>query len=479
MSDTLTLPLLQEPLDVDRLSDDEQAIAAHLLAKLAARAHRNRLRTGLYDMHYFAEQVGKSIPPQYATLSLVLGWAAKAVDGLARRCHLDGFVWPGGDLEAIGMPGLQAENFLLSKLSQARTDSLLHGVSFLIAGTGEAGAGEPHAVVTAADALHATGEWNARTNSLDAALAVEEQDTDHQILQYTLYLPNLAITVRREVNGRWAVMNRRRHVFGMPVQPLIYRPRLSRPMGRSRLTPAVIGLQFAAVRALVRMEAHMDVYAIPRFFLLGAEESVFKNPDGTPKTEWQIVMGRMFGIPDDPLADDPALARADVKQYRAESPAPHLAQLNSLAKLSAAESHLPDSDFAITDMANPTSADSYWAGRENLFSEAEGATEDWSVPIVRTVATALAMWNELPRVPPEWLRIEPRWRPPQFTSKAAQADAGMKQLTAIPWLGETEVGLELIGLTGQQIRLAQAERRRAAGRDLIAELAGQALPAEL
>ena len=241
----------------------------------------------------------------------------------------------------------------------------------------------------------------------------------------------------------------------------------------------MIGLQFAAVRALVRMEAHMDVYAIPRFFLLGAEESVFKNPDGTPKTEWQIVMGRMFGIPDDPLADDPALARADVKQYRAESPAPHLAQLNSLAKLSAAESHLPDSDFAITDMANPTSADSYWAGRENLFSEAEGATEDWSVPIVRTVATALAMWNELPRVPPEWLRIEPRWRPPQFTSKAAQADAGMKQLTAIPWLGETEVGLELIGLTGQQIRLAQAERRRAAGRDLIAELAGQALPAEL
>ena len=56
-------------------------------------------------------------------------------------------------------------------------------------------------------------------------------------------------------------------------------------------------------------------------------------------------------------------------------------------------------------------------------------------------------------------------------SRAAAADAGQKQLAAVPWLAETEVGLELVGLTEQQITRATAERRRAAGRDVLAALA--------
>jgi hypothetical protein len=55
--------------------------------------------------------------------------------------------------------------------------------------------------------------------------------------------------------------------------------------------------------------------------------------------------------------------------------------------------------------------------------------------------------------------IEPRWRNPRFLSRAAEADAGMKTLTAMPWLAETEVGLELLGLDEQQIVRAMAERR--------------------
>lgn len=39
----------------------------------------------------------------------------------------------------------------------------------------------------------------------------------------------------------------------------------------------------------------------------------------------------------------------------------------------------------------------------------------------------------------------------------------MKILTAQPWLGETEVGLELLGLSPDQIRRALADRRRNGG----------------
>jgi hypothetical protein len=39
----------------------------------------------------------------------------------------------------------------------------------------------------------------------------------------------------------------------------------------------------------------------------------------------------------------------------------------------------------------------------------------------------------------------------------------MKQMAAVPWLAETEVGLELLGLDPQQIKRAMAEQRRQRG----------------
>jgi len=41
----------------------------------------------------------------------------------------------------------------------------------------------------------------------------------------------------------------------------------------------------------------------------------------------------------------------------------------------------------------------------------------------------------------------------------------------VPWLADTEVGLELVGLTPQQIKSAMADRRRAAGRALLGAIA--------
>jgi len=70
--------------------------------------------------------------------------------------------------------------------------------------------------------------------------------------------------------------------------------------------------------------------------------------------------------------------------------------------------------------------------------------------------------------------MRPKWRSAKFVSRAAEADAGMKQLQSMPWLAETEVGLDLIGLTDEQIRRAQAERRRTQGNVTLAAIAAQA-----
>lgn len=445
-----------ETFNIADLSDGENALVGKLAKQLKDRSKRNQMRSDLYDGRQAIRQVGSVIPPQYYRLGLALGWAAKGVDGLARRCNLDGFVWTDGDLESTGLSELADENFLYSELAQARTDSLIHGVSYLITTKGEDG--EPASLVHAKDALNATGEWNRRTRRLDNLLSVTSRNDD-RITGFVLYLDGETVNADL-VDGKW-VVDRSVHPWGVPVEPLIYRPRTSRPMGRSRITRAAISHQKAALRELVRVEGHMDVFSYPQLWLLGASDRIFKNPDGSQKASWQVALGRIFGVPDDEDAADPSNARAEVKQIDAQSPEPHLAWLNALAKLEAREFDLPDSDFALTDMVNPTSADSYNASRENLIAEAEGAMDDWSVPIRRTVARALAIRNGDTEIPAAFGSIKTDWRSPVYLSRAAQADAGSKQLGAVPWLAETTVGLKLLGLSQEQVDVAMAEKRRA------------------
>jgi hypothetical protein len=90
------------------------------------------------------------------------------------------------------------------------------------------------------------------------------------------------------------------------------------------------------------------------------------------------------------------------------------------------------------------------------------------------VTRALAIQNGVTEIPAEWGSIAPKWRSPIYISKAAAADAGAKQLAMVPWLADTEVGLELLGLDEQQIQRALSQKataeRKAAGRAIVAAL---------
>jgi hypothetical protein len=458
-----------ERLNVRGLSDDETVTLNHLVEQLAFKARRNGLRSSFYDGKRAVHAIGSVIPPQYANIGLALGWAAKGVDGLANRCNLDQMVWPDGTLADLGMGELEDSNFLFSEFAAGRTDSLIHGVSYLI--TTQGTEGEPKALVHAKDALNATGDWNPRTRRLDNLLSVTSWH-EGKITGFVLYLYGLTITAEK-ADGKWS-SDRTEHPWGVPVEPQFFKPRASRRLGTSRISRPVMGYQDAALRALIRMEAHMDIYTIPKMILLGASDAAFTNDDGTPKNSWQVALGRIFALPDD-QDTNAANPRADVKQFDASSPAPHLSQLNALAKLMAREVDLSDSDFALTDMANPTSEGALGRADQTLISTAEQATDVWSVGTRRTVTRALAIQNGLDEIPKEWASIVPRWRKPQYMSKAAEADAGAKQIGAVPWLAETTVGLRLLGLDDVDIMEAQSERRRNAGRDLVAALRAPAV----
>lgn len=419
----------------------------------------NLLRTSYYENKRSIRYVGTLVPPQYFNLGLVLGWTGKAVDALARRCNLTGFVWPDGDLDSIGGAVVVDDNHLVSEIDGAIVAAMQHGPAFLVNTVGEGD--EPAALIHVKDATEATGEWNRRRRRLDNLLSVIDKDKDGRVLTLALYLNDETITAHRDkATLRWQV-DRVDHPYGVPAEVLPYKPAPKRPFGQSRITRPMMGLQDAAVRELVRREGHMDVFSYPEFWLLGADESALKNADGTTKTIWEARLGRIKGLPDDADAD-PQNARADVKQFPAASPEPHWADINGLAKLFAREASLPDTAVAISGLSNPTSAESYDASQYELIAEAEGAVDDFTPSLRKSFVRALAMLNKvaISEIPEKWKSIDAQWRDPRYLSRAAVADAGSKQLAAVPWLIDTTVGLELLGLTPQQAKRAMASKRR-------------------
>ncbi|AEK07755.1 portal protein [Mycobacterium phage Yoshi] len=460
----------QQTVRIPSLSNDENALINGLLAQIENRRMKNLLRTSYYENKRTIRYVGTLIPPQYFNLGLVLGWTGKAVDALARRCNLEGFVWPDGDLGFLGGTEIVDDNHLLSEIDSAIVAAMQHGPAFLINTVGDEG--EPEALIHVKDATEATGEWNRRRRGLNNLLSIIDKDKEGKVLSLALYLDNETVTAQRDkATLKWQV-DRDEHVYGVPAQVLPYKPTPKRPFGQSRITQPMMGLQDAATRALTRREGHMDVFAYPDYWLLGADESVFKNADGSQKTMWEIRLGRIKGVPDDAEADIPQLARADVKQFPAASPDAHWSDINGLAKLFAREASLPDTAVAISGLSNPTSAESYDASQYELIAEAEGAVDDFTPALRKAFIRALAMKNKvaIDEIPDEWKSIDAKWRDPRYLSKSAQADAGMKQLAAVPWLAETEVGLELIGLTPQQARRAMADKRRVQGRGTLQAL---------
>lgn len=455
---------MTERIVLPGVSDDVTDVLNGLLEQLRLKKNRNLLRAAYYDGKRAIRQVGTVIPPHYYRLGIVLGWSAKAVDALARRCNLDGMVWSDGDLDSIGFADMWQANNLDSEVDQVITSSLIHAAAFAVTTRGDSTRGEPAALLHFKDALNATGEWDPRARRLKSLLSITGRDDNGDPTSLALYLDGVTITA--ENRDGWDV-DVQEHPWGVPAEPLVYKPRLGRWAGTSRISRPVMSLQDQATRAVIRLEGHMDVYSWPEMWMLGADESIFKNADGSAKASWQVMLGRIKGIPDDDEAVQP---RADVKQFPAASPEPHLAALNVVAKMFARETSLPDSAFALKDMANPTSAESYTASREDLIAEAEGACDDWRNPLRRAVVRTLAIQNGLDEVPESWRTIDTKWRSPIYLSRAQQADAGAKQIGAIPWLAETELGLELLGLDRQQVERAMSDRRRAQARATLETL---------
>lgn len=451
------------------LTHQEQRELDALVMQWRAKRPRNNLRSAFYDMKNATRALMSSNAPAVVKRRrFVLGWSANSVDKLNRRCNLETFYdVAGNDLGSLGLTDLMQTNRLVSELSQAGTSSLIHAVSWLVTVQGEPG--EPEVLILPRDATSATGLWDTRLRGLRSFLSITDQDDRGEPVAMTMYLHGVNIIMAKR-DGRWYV-ERRDHDFGLPVDPMRFKPRLGRPFGSSRISRAVMSIHEQALAAMIRADVNGEAYSLPRYVLLGAGEEAFQNADGSPKPSFQAVWDAMWAIGDDEeLANAGSpLARADVKQFHGQSPEPQNAHLRMLAQMFSGETSIPIGELGIIGDANPTSADALDAGKDDLFALAEQTTDDWSPDASSAVTRALAMLNG--GLPAD-LDLRAKYRNPRYISRAAAADAGSKVVDKAPWLAETEVGLELLGLSRDQIDRAMNEKRAAQGRAILSRLTG-------
>lgn len=437
---------------INGLTVDEQRMASRLDEQLAAKRPRNRLRSDFMDCKHLLTRLPPTIPPYLANVGMVLGWPSKAVEALARRTVLTGF--SGADIaqDVIG------ENDYVFEARAAHLSSLETGVSWLVASRGLDG--EPSGMITHQSGLDGTGDWDRRTRRLTSFLSVLDRDQNGSPVEFNLYLPGETIFVKDGEADR--VPN---SLGWVPVEPLVYRQRDSRPFGSSRISRPIMSLTLSAVRTILRSEGTADFYGTPLLALMGPDQSVF---NGNPALK--LLMSSMFAIPDN--EDSAGSPRAEIKQFTQASQEPHVKQLEIWAQLFAAEANIPVSSLGVgMTQANPTSAESYLASREDLIAEAEDAQDGWSRPHVRTIQNAWMLANDTGDIPDELRHLRPVWRDARHTSKAAAADWMVKVASVMPWIAETDAALDLIGVDDVTAARLRDERAKARGVDVLKSLA--------
>ena len=229
-----------------------------------------------------------------------------------------------------------------------------------------------------------------------------------------------------------------------------------------------MGYTNAAMRTLLRSEVTAELYSVPQRIILGADESMFVDSEGNATDAWQVVWGKILGIPSNEDGNIPKF-----EQMAQATQEPHMAQIRSLAQLFSGETSIPVTELGIHSDSNPTSAEAVYAHQGSLIATAEMTTAGWEPAWRRTMLTALRIANDTGEdTPAEWQRLRAKFRNPAHESKAAAADAALKAVQAFPWLADTDVGLEMFIQDDVLFEQLKAERRRLRARSTATALAG-------
>ena len=444
------------------MTGSEAALFNKLLAIWGRHVSSNIRNEAYYNAKHVMPSNGMPMPEQLRGLKEVCGWPAKAVDMLAARSVLNGFSSDGDAADTLSEV-VQA-NDIPELYRQALTEELIGSCSFLTVSKGLPG--EPPVLVSAYSALNAAGIWDERKKRIKAGIAVVDVTEDASGAKrpswVNMYTDDVTYVCRRLRNGRWSV-DRAENPLGRPlIEPLRYRPRLDRPFGKSRISPAVRSITDEAVIATTNAAVSSAFYTWPQRYLLGVDKSTAQQMS---KSKLQTYVDRFLLITTNKNGDIPQFG-----QLAQMSMQPHSDYLQTLAKRFSGETSVPLNSLGIV-FDNPSSAEAMYAAQNDLIIEAEWLNR-YNGASLRTVALmALAQMRgtDLAGLSDEDRTISPVWENPQRPSMAARADFALKVASQVPEYAQTDSFWRDLGYDEASIRQIRLEMRRVRAQQFVAQ----------
>lgn len=413
-----------EPAMVGGLTGAERDDLNACLAVWSGKLRMNCRRKRYYDAHNEIRDLDISIPPQLRDVDSVVGWPAKAVDALSARHVLTGFEC--ADSVRADVTSIARDADLRIKYSQAVQSELIGSCAFLTVSRG--GEGEPDVLVNAYSPLNAAALWDARRGRIRCGVAVVDVELGPDgrwgaPRQVNFYTDSAVVECRRSGNGRW-LTRRLPHPHGRPLmEPLVYRPSLDRPFGKSRLSRPVMAIADSALRCALRTEVAAEFFTSPQKYLLGADKTTFGKTDVEQRAKkLQAYLGTLFVATPNRNGDIPQFG-----QLSQMSMQPHTEYMQALAKRFAGETGVPVSSLGVIQ-DNPASAEAMHAATEDIVMEAESLqlTNGRALRNAMRLALAVRRGKALPDLGEEELDVEPVFANPLRPSMASRADFALK-----------------------------------------------------
>ena len=418
------------------LTGEEVDVFNKLLAEWQRHLGSNIRNEAYYKGKVKPVTTDSSMPNDLTSLSIVAGWGGKCVDVLANRSVLEGF--DGED--AVRLGEIVPLTTMVEIYEQAVTSELTDSCAFLTVSKGLPG--EPEVIVSAHSAMDAAAIWDERKKRIKAGICVVDIDVDsggRRVPTWVNMYTDRYTYSCRKVGNSW-VAEKAANPFGRPLmEPLRYRPSLTRPFGKSRINRTVRSLIDRALCVGARTEITATFYTWPMRYLLGVDK---KTAESMSKRKVEMYADSMLLVTPNKNSDVPQLGQLSQMTMQ-----PHIDHLEMLGKQFASEACIPLDEVGIV-FDNPTSSEAMFAAQQRLIVEAEHVNRMNGIALANIAKMVIAAADGIDY---EEIDVTPRFADVLRPSKAANADFAIKVNSAVPAYSGTRQFWRDLGYSEQTI----------------------------
>ena len=457
---TVNIDLAANMAAATGLEDSDRHTIHELIDVWRRKRSRNIKREDYYLGHVKVKDLGIAMPKSLAAkIDPRVDWAKKAVHALADRSVFNGFV---SDDEGVTeqLSYISRINDLDRLYRKVLICELKHCCGFW-AVTEQAGT----PIISAYPATAASAIFDDSLKRIAAGLVVaESKELPGSLVRVPslvyVFTDGYIITLTLK-GGKWQAEYTNNRIGRCLIEPMAYGATLERPFGTSRITRSVMSITDDAIRQRARMEVAAEAATLPQTWLLGTAKKLITN-----ENKYDASMGAINEITKDADGDKPTVWQSSQLQM-----APLSEYLRSLACQMSAVTNVPVSFFGVSN-DNPLSSDAIAASLEPLVIDAKNLNRDNAVSLRNVAYLALAVANNTTysEERDRQLNINPRFMSPAYPSVVTQSDAALKQVQAIPKLANSDVVLEVLDYTAEQIQRINSDNRRAQAQNIINEV---------